>query len=75
MRCLNVCRVFDLQSVAVGSFRVVVIVVLSVVGSVNANTSVIAKQRIRVSAELKSCHIFTKLEPEQEQGTKNEYAA
>jgi hypothetical protein len=43
MRCLNVCRVFDLQSVAVGSFRVVVIVVLSVVGSVNANTSVIAK--------------------------------
>jgi hypothetical protein len=40
---LNVCRVFELQSVAVGSFRVVVIVVLSVVGSDDANTSNVAK--------------------------------
>jgi hypothetical protein len=43
MRCLDVCRVFDLQSVAVGSFWVVVIVVLSVVESVTANVSVITK--------------------------------
>jgi hypothetical protein len=38
-----VCKVVISQSLAVGSYGIVVIVVLSVVGGVNANASVMAK--------------------------------